>query len=119
VAGGGTGRALPFLLVGATCGLAWASGLRGFLAMIAGTDSDVSWSGTFLWVLLPGTATGALLGWAEHLRRTGGRPGWRWVAASPLLFLGVLDGMAGVGGGPATVLPPGQAAPGFVPGVDV
>ena len=29
-------------------------------------------------------------GWAEHLRRTGGRRGWRWLALAPLLFTAVL-----------------------------
>ena len=36
-----------------------------------------------------GVATGAMLGLAEWLRRTGGRRGWRWLAASPLAFAAV------------------------------
>jgi len=53
-------------------------------------DSSVSWAGTSGYVLLPGLVVGMLLGWAEHLRRTGGRRGWRWLALSPLLFTAVL-----------------------------
>jgi hypothetical protein len=85
------------VLAGAVCGLAWAAGLRGFMAQV--TDvSSVSWSGTFGYILLPGVAIGMLLGWAEHLRRTGGRRGWRWLALSPLLFAAVLfsEGPLGV-----------------------
>ena len=36
-----------------------------------------------------GVATGAMLGLAEWLRRTGGRRGWRWLAASPVAFAAV------------------------------
>jgi hypothetical protein len=49
--GGGPTTAL---LVGGLCGLAWAAGLRGFLAQIAGTASGVDWAGTFAWILLSG-----------------------------------------------------------------
>src|SRR4051812_10777918 len=35
-------------------GFAWAAGLRGFMTEIAQNESNVSWSGTFGWVLLPG-----------------------------------------------------------------
>jgi hypothetical protein len=76
------------VLIGGVCGLAWATGLRGWMAEIAGLASSVSWL-TFGLILLPGVVTGALLGWAEHLRRTGGRPGWRWLALSPLAFAAV------------------------------
>jgi hypothetical protein len=62
-----------FIAVGAVCGHAWASSLRGFMSQVAGAESEVSWSGTFLWILLPGVLRGGLLGWAESLRRTGGR----------------------------------------------
>ena len=57
---------------------------------------------------MPGVGGGALLGWAEHLRSSGGRPGWRWLALSPLLFSAIvfsrpLDLLSifedGVGGG--------------------
>ena len=75
--------------VGGLCGFAWAAGLRGFMAQV--TDiSSVSWSGTFGYILLPGLVIGMLLGLAEHVRRTGGRRGWRWLALSPLLFAAVL-----------------------------
>jgi hypothetical protein len=79
-----------FISWGAICGLAWASSLRGFMAQVAGPESDVSWSGTFLWILLPSVLCGGLLGWAEHLRRTGGRRHWRWLILSPLVFTSVL-----------------------------
>lgn len=81
---------VSLIAVGGVCGLAWAAGLRGFMAEIAGSASSVEWVGTFVWILLPGVLAGALFGWAEHLRRTGGRRGWRWLATAPLLFTGVL-----------------------------
>ena len=84
-----SGAAAALVIVGGVCGLAWAAGLRGFMAQIA-DPSSVSWSGTFGYILLPGLAIGMLLGWAEHIRRTGGRRGWRWLALSPLLFTAVL-----------------------------
>ena len=86
------------VLLGGLCGLAWAAGLRGFMAQIVQEDSSVSWSGTFGYILLPGLLIGLLLGWAEHLRRTGGRRHWRWLALSPLLFAAVLfsEGPLGV-----------------------
>ena len=100
--------ALPLLAIGGVCGLAWAAALRGFMAQIAATDSSVTWLGTFGWILLPGVITGVLLAWAEHLRRTGGRRRWRWLALAPLSFASVLlPGLAdpgsmfegGIGGG--------------------
>ncbi len=60
------------------------------MSEIAGEDSDVDWVLTFVWLLLPGIVVGALLAWAEYIRRTGGRPRWRWLALSPLVFAGVL-----------------------------
>lgn len=83
------GRALPLLVIGAVCGLAWAASLRGFMTQIV-AESQLTWLGTFGWILLPGVLTGLLLAWAEHLRRTGGRRGWRWLAAAPLTFASVL-----------------------------
>ena len=80
--------AAMLVIGGGVCGLAWAAGLRGFMAQIT-DQSSVSWSGTFGYVLLPGLAIGIILGWAEHVRRTGGRRGWRWLALSPLLFAAV------------------------------
>jgi hypothetical protein len=83
-------RAAGPVVVGAICGLAWAAGLRGMMAEIAGPESTVDWSLTFIWILLPGIIAGALLGWAEHLRRTGGARAWRWLALAPLSFAGIL-----------------------------
>jgi hypothetical protein len=78
--------AAPIVAVGVACGLAWTAGLRGFMAELAGSGSTISWYGTFGQVLMPGAIVGALLGWAESIRRTGGRPGWRWLAAAPSAF---------------------------------
>lgn len=93
-------RRVVLILLGGLCGLAWAAGLRGFMAQIVVEDSSVSWSGTFGYILLPGLLIGLLLGWAEYLRRTGGRRRWRWLALSPLLFAAVLfsEGPFGVMG---------------------
>src|SRR4029453_14755214 len=68
-------RLWPLVSLGGVCGLAWAAALRGFMAQVAGAESGVSWGGTFGWILLPGVVTGLLLGWAEYLRRPGGRGG--------------------------------------------
>jgi hypothetical protein len=88
------------------------------MAELAGADSRVEWYGTFAHVLLPGAVVGALLGWAEHLRTTGGRKHQRWLAAAPLLFtvavfaspevvLAVFNGkpllQGGIGGGAIAV----------------
>ena len=35
------------ILLGGLCGLAWAAGLRGFMAQIVPEDTSVSWLGTF------------------------------------------------------------------------
>jgi hypothetical protein len=78
------------VLVGGLCGLAWAAGLRGFMAQVAGSESEVDWAGTFGWILVPGIGVGVLLGLAEHLRSSGGRRGWRWLALAPLLFSAIL-----------------------------
>ena len=96
-AAGDRSRDVSLILLGGLCGLAWAAGLRGFMAQIV-DDSSVTWSGTFGYILLPGLVIGLLLGWAEHLRRTGGRRHWRWLALSPLLFTAVLfsEGPLGV-----------------------
>lgn len=85
-AGPGTRRGgTALVLGGAVCGLAWAAALRAFMAEVAGPESTVGWIGTFEGILLPGAVTGGLLGWAEHLRRTGRRRGW--LAAAPLVFV--------------------------------
>ncbi|MBE3014694.1 hypothetical protein IL992_36785 [Microbispora sp. NEAU-D428] len=100
-----------WLAMGGVCGLAWASGLRGVMAVFAGPGSTFSWSGTFGWIVVPGVAVGMLLAWADHLRRTGGPRRDRLrhrLALSPLLFSAVLfsdpAGLAqllkdGIGGG--------------------
>lgn len=75
-----------FVAIGATCGIAWAAGFRGYMVELAGPASSVGWWGTFGALLLPGAIAGGLLGWAEELRRTGGRRGWRWLALAPLTF---------------------------------
>ena len=95
--GGDRSRGVPLILLGGLCGLAWAAGLRGFMAQIT-DDSSVTWSGTVGYILLPGLVIGLLLGWAEQLRRTGGRRHWRWLALSPLLFAAILfsEGPLGV-----------------------
>ncbi|MDN5765410.1 MAG: hypothetical protein L0H96_05100 [Humibacillus sp.] len=92
--------------IGALAGLAWAASLRGLMAAVVGDDSTVSWTGTFVNVLVPGAAVGGLLGWAARERRRG-RPR-RLLVWAPLLFIlvlapGLLDLSeffdSGVGGG--------------------
>lgn len=75
----------PLVLAGAVCGLAWAAALRALMAEFAGPESTFDWFGTFEGILLPGAVAGGLLGWAEHLRRTGRRR--TWLAAAPLVFV--------------------------------
>ncbi len=91
-------RRVVLVLLGGLCGLAWAAGMRGFMAQLVQEDSSVSWSGTFGYILLPCLLIGLLLGWAEHLRRSGGRRHWRWLILSPLLFAAILfsEGPLGV-----------------------
>lgn len=105
-------RNASFIAIGATCGLAWAAGFRGYMVEIAGPASTFSWWGTFGALLLPGATAGGLLGWAEALRRTGGRRGWRWLALGPLAFAvapmlmpGAIVGLLtqGLGGGAIAV----------------
>ena len=76
------------VLVGVVCGVAWGAGLRGFMAAAAATDepSQVSWLGTFAIILPISAVVGALLGWAEHLRRTGDPRRLRRTRFAPLLF---------------------------------
>jgi hypothetical protein len=75
------------VLVGVVCGLGWGAGMRAFMAVAAGPDSQVSWVGTFAIILPISTVVGGLLGWAEHLRRTGDeRRRLRRLALAPLLF---------------------------------
>jgi len=78
------------VVVGVVCGLAWGAGMRGFMAAAANMDSpsasEVSWLGTFAIILPIGAAVGGLLGWAEHLRRTGDPRRLRRTRFAPLLF---------------------------------
>jgi hypothetical protein len=76
------------VLVGVVCGLAWGAGMRGFMAAAAATDepSQVSWLGTFAIILPISAVVGGLLGWAEHLRRTGDPRRLRRTRFAPLLF---------------------------------
>lgn len=76
---------MGMVVLGALLGIAWSSSLRGWMAQVAGAESTFTWLGTFVAVILPGTVAGALLGWAEHLRRAGGRRRW-WLAFAPLLL---------------------------------
>jgi hypothetical protein len=75
------------VLVGVVCGLAWGAGMRGFMAAAASMDgaSEVSWLGTFAIILPISGVVGGVLGWAEDLRRTGGRKR-RIHTLAPLLF---------------------------------
>lgn len=48
--------------IGGLCGLAWAGGLRSFMAAVVGPESQVTWVNTVVWILLVGAVVGALLG---------------------------------------------------------
>lgn len=82
-------RAWPLVVAGAVTGLTWAAALRGWMIQMAGDPSVVHWYGTFALVLAPGLLVGALIGLAEHRRRTGGSRSW-WLTLSPCLFLAAL-----------------------------
>ena len=47
------------------------------MAEIAGPESTFGWYATFVAVLGGAGVVGGLLGWADHIRRTGGRLHWR------------------------------------------
>jgi hypothetical protein len=81
------GRRSSAIAFGALLGLTWAASLRAYMVEFAGSGSHVDWAGTFAQILLPGLLVGALLGLAEYFRRSGGRRGWRWLAAAPVLFV--------------------------------
>ena len=84
----GPRAATRYLVVGGLCGLAWAAGLRGWMAQLAAGGSNVTWL-TLVLVLLPGTIIGVLLGWSAYLRSKGVR-GSRWLVFSPVLFASAL-----------------------------
>jgi hypothetical protein len=84
------GGAASWLTLAAIGGLAWACALRGFMAEVAGADSGVEWGLTFGYILLPGAVIGALLGWAELLRRNGNGQAQHRLVWAPLLFAAVL-----------------------------
>ncbi len=100
-----------WIALGSLVGLTWAAGLRAFMAQVAlRAGSEVSWSGTFGWLLAPGLVAGGLLGWAGYLWWNGGPRRARWLALSPFLFASLLvppvamlrfDGFlaGGIGGG--------------------
>lgn len=108
----GAPSAVALVAVGAVAGLAWAAAFRGFMEELAAGSSRFDWYGTYVGILLPGVIAGAGLGFAEYLRRTGGRPHWRWLALvvlgfaiAPLTMPGALEGLLtqGLGGGAAAV----------------
>lgn len=73
--------------VGGLAGLAWAAGFRGYMAALAGRDSEVTWYGTFAGILAPAAAVGALFGWAEQRRLAGADlPYRRAIAAAPAVM---------------------------------
>jgi hypothetical protein len=87
---------IRFIVIGAVIGIAWAASLRGFMQQLAGPTSTFSFGGTFGIIIPAGTATGALLGWAEYQRRTGLQYGLLIAAPLligiiPVLFTGQLD----------------------------
>ena len=78
------------LAVGGLAGFVWAAALRAFMWEVAGDEAGADLAGTFAWVLLPGLAIGALLGWAEHARWSGPIPARRWLIWTPMIFVAVL-----------------------------
>ena len=94
--------AAMLVIGGGICGLAWAAGLRGFMAQIT-VESNVSWSGTFGYVLSAGPGDRMLLGcrymsegpalaaagvgWLSH--RCCSRPSCS--ATAPLQVLGIFE----------------------------
>ena len=79
-----------YVALGGLTGFAWAAGLRAVMADLAGIDSVVHAADTFGYLLLPATAAGALLGWAEYLRRHGDHPRRVLLALAPLTLWAVL-----------------------------
>jgi hypothetical protein len=82
---------IRLILLGAILGLTWTASLRGFMMVLAGPDSTFTFAGTFGIVIPTGIIVGALLGWAEHQRRTDRQYGLLILA--PLL-IGIIPDVA-------------------------
>jgi hypothetical protein len=82
---------IRLILLGAVIGLAWAASLRGFMMVLAGPDSTFTFTGTFGIIIPTGIIVGALLGWAEHQRRTGTQ--YPILILAPLL-IGIIPNLA-------------------------
>ncbi|MBS1905409.1 MAG: hypothetical protein JST33_02340 [Actinobacteria bacterium] len=83
----GTSRTATTIAIGAVGGLAWAASMRGMMAQLAGFESEFHWLGTFVFILIPGTGMGALLGWAFARRIAGRTRGAAWLALAPIAML--------------------------------
>ena len=70
-------------VIGAIGGLGWAASMRGMMAQFAGFESSFHWGATFGFILIPGTAMGALFGWAFARRIAGKRRGAAWLTLAP------------------------------------
>jgi hypothetical protein len=80
-------QVVPVIGAGAIAGVAWAASMRGMMAQLAGPDSEFHWLGTFGFILIPGTAMGALFGWAFARRIAGRRRGAAWLALAPFAMV--------------------------------
>ncbi|QZY28187.1 hypothetical protein [Nocardioides coralli] len=69
---------------GSAAGLAWAGALRGWMVLLVGDDSEMTWR-TPAYVLAPGAVVGGLLGWASDLRAAGRQPP-RALQLAPAVF---------------------------------
>lgn len=102
------------LAVGAAAGFAWVGALRVWMALLAGSDSKVTWrTGPF--VLLPGTVVGAAHGLAASRRARGDRvpaaARWSPIAfAAPLLLPGAVRELVTTGIGSGALMPPAVMA---------
>jgi hypothetical protein len=98
------------ILLGAILGVTWAASFRAFMMVLAGpTDSMFTFTGTFQIIIPSGGVVGALLGWAEYQRRTGGRPGLLILApllagVIPLAQPGALRALLAGGGDSAPIV---------------
>jgi hypothetical protein len=75
---------------GALAGLAWAGALRGWMVLLVGPESVMTWR-TPVYVLAPGAVTGGLLGWASEVRAAGRRPPTALALAPSAFALTLLD----------------------------